>query len=664
MLKTDPNWTLLPSGTPVAVRKLLRRLLDRDRKRRLQHIGDGRVEIEEALEDTPSPGATGGARTRPHHHTSFGLAMSVVAALGAFVVGSIVGRSTAPSRVTPMTSRFTVSLPSDAPLAVGRGVPLGFDLPLVDVSADGTRLVYVGDRGATTQLYVVSIGEFGATPLAGTEGAYFPFFSPDSSWVGFFIGNELRKISIAGGRPETITDVPGGAWGAAWGPDTIYFTGDVRTAIWAVPDDGGARVEVAQVGHLDGVTMFGAIDVLPDDQGLLVTTTSGLPMSADYSDLRVLSPKTGEWRMLLPGGGYHARYTSSGHLVYARSGGLRAVPFNLAELEVTGEPVPVLDDTRVDSVFGYAQYDVSRAGTLVYVQGGDFGIGIPSWVDRQGRTEPLAMPAQSYGMFSLSPNGDRLAIHVGGASDQVWVYDVASGSGTRLTTDGNNGWPLWIRRGEEIAYVSREGARWSLRSQPANGSGEEEVLYTNDQAMIPWSWSPQHNRIALGVGLNQMETILLELNELREPEAFTYPRPPGREWGHRFSPDGNWIAYVSLRDGPYEIFVSPYPDLNREHKVSVEGGTEPVWSTRGDELYYHNGNRWQVSAVSRAERFLSAAPRELFRTAFVDNMSHSWDIAPDERFLMIKPTSEEVDATEVRVVLNWFEELKELVPVN
>ncbi len=390
-----------------------------------------------------------------------------------------------------------------------------------------------------------------------------------------------------------------------------------------------------------------------------MSTGQWTPMSADYRDIRWWSPETNEWRMILPAAGYAPRYAGSGYLVYARAGGLRAVAFDLERLEVTGEPVPVLGDVRVDSQFAKAQFAVAENGSLFYIYGGDVGVGVPAWVDRQGSAELLPMPEATYGMFRLSPDGTRLAAQVGGASDQVWIYDVTTGSGTRLTTSGNNGWPVW-RGDEQVVYASREADdTWTLSAVNANGGGLPDRLFTDSEFVLPWSWSPAYDVISLSRGNEIDETVFLSLDDgTTESNART------GEWGHEFSPDGRWLAYSSLRDGPYEVFVSPYPALDREFKVSVGGGTEPLWSSDGSEIVYHNGNRWMVSRVSYDGGFSSATPQELFETSFVDSAAVSWDIAPDDRFLLVKPTAEESDPTEVRIVLNWSEELNALAPTR
>ena len=533
---------------------------------------------------------------------------------------------------------------------------------LLDISRDGTRVVYVADRDSTTQLYVARVGEFGAVPLEGTEGATSPFFSPDGEWVGYVRGRDLNRVSLLGGRPETLWEAAGAIWGAAWDGDTIYFLDGTGTSLRRIPATGGTPTEISGADEA-GVANFWPISALPEGRGLLVTAASRMaPMSGDYRDIMVWSSDAEEWQTVLEAAGYDARYVPSGHLVYARAGGLWAVPFDLDHLEVTGQPVPVLDEVRVDAVFNYAQFAFSDTGTLVYARGGDTGVGQPTWVDNQGNVDPLDMPAQVYGVFALSPDGERLAIQVAGPTDHVWVYDVTTGSGSRLTTQGNNGWPIWAADGERVVFSSNRAGMWGLYALPVDGGGDAVELYHSERWLIPWSWSPREDVMVFGIGVGfDMEFLAVESG--REPTVLSYSET-ALEWGPRFSPDGQWIAYASDRDGDHEVFVRPYPGLDLEHKVSVGGGQEPIWSGDGSELFYRNGNQWMVTDVSTSPTFSSTQPRELFQTSFADTYGVSWDLAPDGRFLVVKPSSEGTDPNELRTVLNWFEELKAQVPVN
>ena len=203
---------------------------------------------------------------------------------------------------------------------------------------------------------------------------------------------------------------------------------------------------------------------------------------------------------------------------------------------------------------------------------------------------------------------------------------------------------------------------WGLYALPVDGGGDAVELYQSERWLIPWSWSPREDVMAFGTGV-AFDTDFLAVERGREPTVLSYSET-ATEWGHRFSPDGRWIAYSSDRDGAFEVFVRPYPSLDLEHKVSVGGGQEPIWSGDGGELFYRNGNQWMVTDVSSSPTFSSTQPRELFQTSFADPYGVSWDLAPDGRFLVVKPSTDGSDPNELRAVLNWVEELTRLVPTN
>ena len=212
-------------------------------------------------------------------------------------------------------------------------------------------------------------------------------------------------------------------------------------------------------------------------------------------------------------------------------------------------------------------------------------------------------------------------------------------------------------------YVTRDGEEWNLNIRSADGTGDVETVYTHEGFVSAVSWSPEHNAVFLLVGDGEKDVFVLSLDDRAAPVARPIASQGGEVWGHSFSPDGRWVAYSSSRDGPFEIFVSPYPELTPQRKVSVGGGTEPLWSTDGSELFYHTGNQWMAIPMSTGIDFRADSPVELFQTPFVDSLAVSWDLSSDGRFLVVRPALEAPDPTELRLVQNWFTELTRLVPV-
>ena len=493
------------------------------------------------------------------------------------------------------------------------------------------------------------IDQFEVRPIPGTDGASSPFFSPDGQSVGFFAEAELKVVSLLGGEPVTICstrDYSGGSWGS---DGMIYFTDHGRLS--RVPAAGG------NAEHLDteSVPISGGYpQVLSGSKAVLISSEGGA---------MVFSLETGEKRILVKGSRY-GRYVPTGHLVYVRAGAIEAVPFSLATFEVTGSPVPVLEQVLLDSVSGTAQFAFSNNGLLVYAPGADIGRSVPAWVDRQGNIEPLPMPAQIYGTFKLSPDGKRLAILVRELQYNVYIYDVARGTGTRLTLEGDNYYPLWTPDGKRVMFCCRmEGEEnWNLFWAPADGSGEAELLCSSKYNLAPCSWSPDGKNLALYD--RHLDILLLPLEGQRELEPLLVTE--FSEVMPTFSPDGRWIAYHSDRDGKLQIYVRPYPAMNRVWQISYDLGEEPIWSTKGDELFYRSGdNKWMVVSISTETEFVAGTPQVLFEGPYSNVSGLSYDVAPDgQRFLVLQPQYDDSQVRELHVVTNWFEELKRLAPTG
>jgi Tol biopolymer transport system component len=361
---------------------------------------------------------------------------------------------------------------------------------------------------------------------------------------------------------------------------------------------------------------------------------------------------------------HYARYVPTGHLIYARAGAIEAVPFSLTTLEVTGTPAPVLEQVLLDSVSGTAQFAFSNNGLLVYAPGADVGRSIPAWVDRQGNVEPLPMPAQIYGTFKLSPDGKRLAILMRELQYNVYIYDLARGTGIKLTVEGDNYYPIWTPNGERVVFSRRRDAdeQWDILWAPADGSGETELLCSSKSRLAPCSLSSDGKLLALYIGNRDIWVLPLEGQHELEPLLGT----EFMEVFPAFSPDGQWIAYASDRDGKLQIYVRPYPAMNKVWQVSYHLGEEPIWSPNGDELFYRSvDNKWMVVSISTEPEFVHGTPQVLFEGPYSNVSGLSYDVAPDgQRFLVLQSQYDDSQVRELHVVTNWFEELKRLVPTG
>ena len=661
VLKFDPEWSALPASTPPSITRLLRRCLTKDRKQRLQAIGEARIAIEEAMSGDvgadprvrPPEGARMGAHLRA---LPWALAAISTLALVALTIGNVMR---APRPPTRPIARVVVTLPPADGLALGR-------TPVVALSPNGSRLVYVANRGGGTQLYQRAIDRFEATAIPGTEGVSSPFFSPDGESVGYFAEGKLKKVSLSGGAPLILCSAYNNR-GGSWGPDdTIIFTPYTATSgLFRVSAAGGTPKVLTIPDRKKGEVSHRWPEILPGGKAVLITIWTGT--SFDDARIGVLSLETGEQRVLVEGGTY-AHYVPSGHLVYARAGGLLAAPFDLKRLEVIGPPVSILEGVSMSPSSGAAQFSFSADGSLAYVPGAAMGVGRTLlWVDRKGAAQPIPAPPRGYIAPRFSPDGQRLAVGIEGTNPGLWLYELARGTLARLIeTGGVNQWPIWTPDNKRVTYLYALGGLLNLYWMPADGSGAPERLTTGENMQWPGSWSPDGQVLAFSEldPTTGLDIWVQNVEGDRKPRPFL--QTASNEGGARFSPDGRWLAYQSDESGRQEIYVRPFPGPGGKWQISSEGGTEPVWARNGRELFYRDGDKMMAAAIETKPRLAPGKPKLLFEVQYETSpysFLSNYDVSPDgQRFLMIKESEKESAAAQLNVVLNWSDELRRLAP--
>ena len=640
---------LTPPALDHAVKKCLAKLPDErwqsasDLASELKWIAEGGSQVTH----TPTAAARGALGRR-----------ALILSLGTLLLGALIASlATWNLKPTPPrpVSRTVITLPPGQRLA-------GLDQPAVALSSDGAHLAYVAVEGGTQQLYLRAMDSLEARPIRGTEGATGPFFSPDGQWVGFFASGKLKKVSVSGGAELTLGDAVQPR-GVSWGSQgMIAFAPTAVSALQQVSDAGGASQPLTRLEKGEFVHRWP--EFLPGGKAVLFTGGAAA-VNWTNAQVAVQSVGTGERRNLIQGG-TQPRYAPSGHLVYAQGGNLMAVPFDPQRLAVTGTAVPVVEGV-LESSFGAAQYSFSATGSLVYVPGG-----VQSaqrrlvWVSRNGAEQPVAAPARAYTFPRLSPDGRRVAAVIVEQGSQVWVCDLSRETLTRLTFDGNlNGNPVWTPDSKRIAFQSNGVGPANIFWQRADGSGGLERLTTSEYIHFPMSFSPDGQLLAF-VEINPTTGYDLWVLRLGDRKTQPFLRTPFMESVPRFSPDGRWLVYISNEPGRYEIYVQPYPGPGGKWQISTEGGTEPAWNPNGRELLYRSGDKMMAVEIATQPSFSAGKPRALFGGRYEPTpaTAPNYDVSPDgQRFLMIKPSEQEAGpATQINVVLNWFEELKRRVP--
>ncbi|MFC1794017.1 protein kinase [Planctomycetota bacterium] len=674
ILDREPDWHALPQATPANIQVLLRRCLEKDPRRRLQHMGDVSIEISETMSGTVEAFAPLGKVATASQLSRRNV---IFIALVCLIAGLLIAGAVFMSLFRPgppehqLVLRSSISLPEDKPLFKG-----GYPQCFLTISPDGTRLVYVGKLDdKTTQLYVRSMDGLQVEPIPGTEGARNPFFSPDGQWVGFFT-NDLKKVSLSGGEPlPLLEDIPMGVTSfGSWADDGTIVLSTMDVGLQRISDNGGEPDILIPPAHEEGDVLYRYRypQVLPGGNTILYSHVFIGEANLRRSNIEAFFLETGKRKTVLDNASY-ATYVRSDHLIFLRDGVLMAVPFDIERLKIAGSSVPLIDEVGLDWRGRTPQIAISHNGIFVYISGSELRQAELVWVDRQGVPESLGAPADVYGSPRLSPDGRLIALAIRSQKEfttQVHIYNIERNTFTHLTTEGDNALPQWSPDGTRIAFCSSrseaEGVFWKALGASAPAELLASRPTTGPGGLLPNSWSHNRNLLACTVqGAKTQDDIwILEMDGDRKLNPFL--RTEYQEYNPIFSPDGRWLAYVSNESGRQEIYLREYIDVGRKEMVSVEGGRNPVWSRDGRELYYNNGNRMMVVKITSEPNFDISTPELLFEWPDVipagGNLGTGYDVSDDGRFLMVKRNDD--IKVQLICVYNWFEELKRLAPMG
>ena len=673
VLKTDPDWNTLPANVPAHIRALVQRCLTKDRRVRVSDIGVALFVLNDDGKLTTNV-ATANERFEAPRRRSLWWPLTF-AALGLLIAGTIVGVS------VWLTTRPTAEPPLRFLFAQAGPTAIAIDAQSRDlaITPDGTRVIYKSQIGANSQLNIRGMDALEPTALALPGAPRAPFVSPDGQWIGYVEPGPitLKKVPITGGPAVALTALDGASRGATWTEDDqiIFATAVTSTGLQRIPVAGGKPTVLTTPSPDRGEQDHLFPQILPGGRAVLFTIT---PSNANLDDAQIAAldlRDTSKPPKILLRGGTQAKYVSTGHLVYAAAGTLRAIAFDLDRLETVGTPVPVQSQV-ITLPSGTAEFDISANGTLVYATGG--GSGVPTrrlvWVDRNGNEESIKdAPVRSYVHPRLSPDGTRVAIDIRDQSNDVWVWDIKSQTLTRVSTDPDlDQTPEWLPDSRHLVFSSQETGVFSIVRRAADGSGTSEALARTPNPLRLSSVSRDGKRVfsfesRAATSLDILELDLDTPDKTQAVRALVATRFTERN--AVLSPNGRWLAYEANDDGQFQIYVRPYPNVNAERRlVSAGGGTQPLWSRGGDELFYVtlDGTLMSVS-VGSGEAWSGGKPSPVgIPKYFAGNSSsgRTYDVSVDgKKFLTIKNAEAGGEPPPAIVVVrNWFGELERLVP--
>jgi Tol biopolymer transport system component len=641
VMMKEPDWNALPANVPARVRDLLRRCLVKEPRNRMRDIGDARIAIEEVQSGGKVDSDVAQAPASRRSWIWVGIAAVlflttiVFAALSVFYF----------NRATPPEIRVEVNTPPT-------GDPFSFAL-----SPDGRRLVFSASNEGNSKLWVRPLDSLAAQPLPGTDGATYPFWSPDSASVGFFAEGKLKRIDIVGGAPLVLANASIGR-GGAWNRDgTILFNPAPGGPLLKVPAMGGEAVAVTGLETGQDSPRFPQF--LSDGRYFIYSVFGGPSQGVYAASLDGGSPK---W---LTNTDAPAVVSPSGFLLFNRQTTLFAQAFDFKRQELSGNPFPVAEQVVLDPT-NFAPGFSATSGIVAYRTSSAVGARQLVWLDRSGRSVGTIGPPDNAGLtdVELSPDGKRVAVfRTVNRNTDVWLIDAARGVPTRFTFDAAVDWrPIWSPDGNRVVFGSiRKGVRnlyWKLSSS----AGADELLLESDQGKVPTDWSSD-GRFLLFRGFDPQTSFdLWVLPVLGDKKPLPFLKTPFEERDGQFSPDGKWIAYQSNESGRFEIYVQPFPGPGEKFHISSNGGAQPRWNKNGKEIFYVSLDSKMMAAPVKVspdgQSLETATPVALFPVRIAGGPlpgtnKQQYAVSSDGQRFLVNLAVDEGAASPITLILNW-----------
>jgi len=638
VVRGTPDWSAIPADAQPLL-PVLQRCLQKDAKQRLRDAADVELLIEDAVaQRTKLTMEVAPAKKRLWPiiaGTGVGLVAGAIAAI-------VMLRPPAPQVQDP-PKRFELKLSQADPLSTdlyGQNVAL---------SPDGSRIVYTSTRGGTSRLVMRRSDQLEGKPIAGSEGGFDPFFSPDGQHIGFATFGEFRRVAVTGGPSTKICPLDAYFSGASWADDDTIVFAEASLGIFRVQASGGQPERLILPDATKAEQAYAHPTALPGGASILY----GVLLSDGST--RIAGRRIGDTdSVTLVDAAFGPLYLSR-RLVFAQADRVMAAEFDAKALRVTGQPRPIA--TGVLNKDNATNFATTADGNAAYISGHDVSLMHRlAWVDRSATHIPIGEALEYPRNLRVSPDGRRLALTIGpGGRGQIWIYDLkGTGQPVKLTVQGHNLFPIWSPDSKQIAFLSREGSQNRLLLLPVDGSSTQpEPLIKEEFVGVPTGWSPDGNYLLV----IRQPPAKMWLTAIRDRTLHQWLQTPFSEWGGRFSPDGHWVTYASDQTGTSEVWVRPFPGPGAPVRISPDGGQKSLWSKDGKEIFYENGAKVMVARVTTHGSQIEAEPAHmLFEGGFerdeTDPHIRFLDAAADGRLLVVEANRESNDASLV-IAQHW-----------
>jgi len=656
VIRAEPDWSSLPVSVAPRIRELLRRCLQKDPKRRLQAIGEARVAMEEILAGAPdvvdfAPPADGHLKLRERIAWTTAVAsLTIVVAL--LSIGYF-SRKSKPAQ--PILSQI-------GPPENTKFVLVGLSAGPPVLSPDGNLLAFAARSADGKQpLWVRSLDGAREGPLAGTEGATFPFWSPDSRSLGFFANGKVNRIDATGGPLLVLCDAASGR-GGAWGTDGTILFAVLFGPLLGVPASGGTPQPVTKLNESLNQRSHRWPQFLPDGRHFLFLAQAA---ATENSAIYAGSLDGGEPKLLVRNES-SAMYAPPGYLLFVRQGTLVAQGFNANKLQLTGDAVPLARRGDADSAMSRGDFSVSENGILVYASG-TLSVARLLWFDRSGRQLAETGTEDIYGFPRISPDGRKLVVSraSGASSSSIWIFDLVRGTSSRLTfSAGRNDLPVWSPDGKSIAFTSTQGGNRHIYQQAADGTGTATPLVVSEGDEILPSWSSDGRYIVFQTQTNPRNSPFeIWVKPLfGDRKAFPVAQNPQFLQGDpAISPDDKWLAHDSDESGRFEVYLTPFLHGGGKWQISTSGGGCARWRADGRELFYMSlDNKITSAEISgQASSVAIGKVQPLFQTNPVPSAPECmYDVTADgKKFVVVTPSTQQ-GSQPPTLVVNWPAVLK------